>query len=99
MGLTQDDLARLSTGKSSPTTLEGDERGESANVDPEKGVAGPGTASDQAIPSQTGNGAVEGTKDPFLVRWEDNDKNNPQNWSMARKWFLVAFLSWITLLT
>lgn len=39
------------------------------------------------------------TKDQFLVQWEKDDKENPMNWSMSRKWFLVFFLSWITLLT
>lgn len=38
-------------------------------------------------------------KDQFLVQWEADDKENPMNWSMSRKWFLVFFLSWITLLT
>lgn len=38
-------------------------------------------------------------KDQFLVQWEKDDKENPMNWSMSRKWFLVFFLSWITLLT
>lgn len=39
------------------------------------------------------------TKDPFLVQWEEGDKENPMNWGLSRKWFLVVFLSWITLLT
>lgn len=39
------------------------------------------------------------SKDPFLVQWEEGDKENPMNWGMSRKWFLVVFLSWITLLT
>lgn len=38
-------------------------------------------------------------KDPFLVKFEDGDSQNPQSWSMKRKWCLVVFLSWITLLT
>lgn len=39
------------------------------------------------------------SKDPFLVQWEEGDKENPMNWAMKRKWFLVVFLSWITFLT
>lgn len=59
-------------------------------------------AADEPLPStnlekiQTSS---DEAKDPFLVKWEKDDKDNPKNWSMSRKWFLVFFLSWITLLT
>jgi hypothetical protein len=38
--------------------------------------------------------------DPFSVWWEgDQDPENPQNWTDAKKWGIIATLSFITFLT
>lgn len=69
------------------------------NGDLEKGLGAGTQAAAQDVEKGSQNGSAGETKDPFLVRFEDGDQQNPQNWSMTKKWCLVAFLSWITLLT
>jgi hypothetical protein len=40
-----------------------------------------------------------GTTDPnFEVDFEENDPENPQNWSMGYKAMAISFLSWNTLI-
>ena len=36
--------------------------------------------------------SADGEKDPYLVDFEEGDKMNPLNWSVARRWYLT-FLS------
>lgn len=67
--------------------------------DPEKGLGAGTQAAAQDIERESQNDSAGDTKDSFLVHFEDGDQQNPQNWSMTKKWCLVAFLSWITLLT
>ncbi|KAJ7752804.1 major facilitator superfamily domain-containing protein [Mycena maculata] len=88
------DLARSLTSKSNRVATED---GNNQDVDPEKAV-GTGAEAQESEKDPNQNGNVEDT-DPFLVQWEEGDKQNPRNWSMRRKWCLVAFLSWITFLT
>lgn len=39
---------------------------------------------------QTLNGIKEKDSDPFLVEWNSEDKRNPQNWSLSKKWFITS---------
>lgn len=36
--------------------------------------------------------------DPFLIIWEDDEPDNPTNWSWTKKWTLVAMVASIALL-
>jgi hypothetical protein len=38
-------------------------------------------------PSYPGSGTPE---DPYIVDWDDNDPENPYNWTKARRWFITA---------
>ncbi|KAK8212323.1 major facilitator superfamily domain-containing protein [Phyllosticta capitalensis] len=38
-------------------------------------------------------------KDPFVVDWEPNDSENPQNWPYKRKWSVIGMISFMTFLT
>lgn len=45
---------------------------------------------------------VVGSEDDMDIFWDepaDQDPTNPMNWSMARKWSIVAMISFITFLT
>ena len=43
---------------------------------------------------------VEETADPNIVFWDSpDDKNNPQNWSLAKKGINICILSILTFLT
>lgn len=41
----------------------------------------------------------QGPEDPFLVEWEENDPENPLNFTMARKVLLMAMIAAIAFLT
>lgn len=96
----QDDLARSLSNRSRPAVATEGEKGPGPERDVVVGTGASATDLEKGSQQEGSQTDVPGeSKDPFLVQFEDGDSQNPQKWSMRRKWALVAFLSWITLLT
>lgn len=95
MDPSQHELAKSFSKQSNPNATR-NEKGDDVDIERTAEI----DASAQVSENDEGqNDVCEQTKDPFLVQWDESDVQNPRNWTMTRKWCLVAFLSWITLLT
>lgn len=36
---------------------------------------------------------------PVYIIYAPDDKDNPRNWSMAKKWYITCFVSWLNVMT
>lgn len=58
-------------------------------------VAAVGSDNEKVAEQQSENGTGDSDSDVIIVDFEENDPENPLNWSKTHKWLIVFAISWM----
>ena len=68
---------------------------EPQNLSGKEPKAAAGSENEKFAEQPLGNATGESEADVVLVDFDENDPENPLNWSRTRKWLIVFAISWM----